>query len=90
MEIVDIFLNSNYINDVERRINMDTAFGTIVDTISEYPLQDQEMILDILSKRVIEEKRELLFKDYKKAMRDYSSGDIKSGTVDDIFDSIND
>jgi hypothetical protein len=70
--------------------NMGTTFGHIIDELSSYPLQDKELILDILRKRVIEEKRELLYLDYQAAMRDYKAGKTKTGGVDDLFNSIND
>ncbi len=69
---------------------MNTAFGNMLDELSDYPLQDKEMLLDILQKRVIEEKRELLYRDYRKAMKDYQTGKVKTGSVDDLFNSIND
>jgi hypothetical protein len=37
------------------------------------------MILGILQNRLIDGKRGLIFKEYKKAMRDYSAGEVKTG-----------
>lgn len=69
---------------------METAFGHIIDELSGYPLQDKELILDILRKRIIEEKRELLYLDYQAAMRDFNQGKTKTGSVSDLFSSLND
>lgn len=69
---------------------METAFGHIIDELSGYPLQDKELILDILKKRIIEEKRELLYMDYQEALRDFKAGKTQTGSVDDLFNSLND
>lgn len=43
-----------------------------------------------MEKRLIEEKRDLIYGEYKKAMKDYRAGNVKTGDVDDLFESIND
>lgn len=69
---------------------MATAFGHVLDEISDFPLQDKEMILAVLEKRVVEEKRELLYEQYQEALNDYKNGNVKTGSADDLFASIND
>jgi hypothetical protein len=64
------------------------ALDNILDEVSKYPLSDKEMILGILQKRVIEEKRDLIYNEYVRAMEDYRSGKVKTGSVDDLFDSL--
>jgi hypothetical protein len=67
---------------------MNLALDNIFDEVSKYSLHDQEMILGILQKRLIDGKRDLIFKEYKKAMKDYRSGKVKTGSTDDLFDSL--
>jgi hypothetical protein len=67
---------------------MNLAMDNILDEVSKYSLYDQEMILGILQKRLIDEKRDLIFNEYKKAMKDYSAGKVKTGSTDDLFDSL--
>jgi len=69
---------------------MTMAFGQVLEEISNFPLQDQEMILAVLEKRVEEEKREILYGQYKEALNDYKKGNVKTGSVDDLFASIDD
>jgi hypothetical protein len=69
---------------------MNVAIDTILDEISKVSLPDKEIILDIMEKRLIEEKRNLIYGEYKKAMKDYRTGNVKTGNVDDLFESIND
>jgi hypothetical protein len=67
---------------------MNLAMDNILDEVSKYSLYDQEMILGILQKRLIDKKRDLIFNEYKKAMKDYSAGKVKTGSTDDLFDSL--
>lgn len=69
---------------------MSVAIDTILDEIARYPVTDKEMILDIMEKRLVEEKRELIYNDYREAVKDYEAGKVKSGGVDDLFNSIDD
>ncbi len=69
---------------------MNVAFDTILNEISKYSLPDKEIILDIMEKRLIEEKRDIIYGEYKNAMKDYRAGNVKTGNVDDLFESIND
>lgn len=69
---------------------MNAAIDHILEEVSKYPLNDKELIVDILQKRLVEEKRELIYRDYQEAMKDYKKGNVKSGSVDDLFNTIND
>lgn len=67
---------------------MEAAFDTILDEISRYSLNDKEIILDIVQKRLIDEKRDHIYKDYKRAMRNYQEGRVSTGNVDDLFEAV--
>ncbi len=67
---------------------MSVAIDTILDEMSGFSLNDKEMILGILERRLTDEKRDLIYKEYKQAMKDYRSGKVKTGNPDDLFDSI--
>jgi hypothetical protein len=67
---------------------MALVIDNILDEVQKYPLNDQEILLEILQKRLIDEKRDLILSEYKKAMKDYKSGNVKTGSVDDLFDFI--
>jgi hypothetical protein len=67
---------------------MSVAIDTILDEMSGFSLNDKEVILGILERRLIDEKRDLIYKEYKQAMKDYRSGKVKTGNPDDLFDSI--
>lgn len=67
---------------------MELKIDRVLEKISHYSLDDQEIISDILQKRVIEKRRHEIYKNYRRAMQDYKKGRSKSGTVDDLFKSI--
>lgn len=65
-------------------INIDT----ILSEISDLSLDDKEIIENILQKRIIEEKRNGIYKDFKEALNDYNTGNYKEGSIDDLFKRI--
>ncbi|MCK4763318.1 MAG: hypothetical protein KAW12_14060 [Candidatus Aminicenantes bacterium] len=69
---------------------MNAAIDHVLDEVSKYSLGDKELIVDILKKRLVEEKREMIYKDYRQAMKDYRDGKVKSGSADDLFNALND
>jgi len=69
---------------------MNATIDNILDEVAKCSVNDKEMIVRIIEKRLIDEKRNLLYKKYKKAEKDYRKGKIKTGSVEDLFDSIND
>lgn len=70
-------------------INMQTQIiDKVLDDFFSFPIEEQEFIIDILNKRMIEEKRNLIVKDYKKAVKNYKMGKVKKGSVDDLFADI--
>ena len=64
------------------------TIDNVLDEISQHPLDEKEMIAEILNKRLIEEKRDMIYKKYKRAMKNYKIGKVKSGNVDDLFKEI--
>lgn len=59
---------------------------------SAYPSYGIEMSAGVLQKKLTEKlteiKRNSLYKEFKKAMKDYNEGKVKTGTVSDLFNSI--
>jgi len=64
------------------------TIDSVLDEISKHPLDEKEMIAEILNKRLIEEKRNLIYKDYKRAMRNFKAGETQSGNAEDLFKEI--
>jgi hypothetical protein len=67
---------------------MATNVDSILDEIAALSLEDQEMIDEIMRKRIIEEKRDEIRTDYLVALEERRQGRVRSGSVDDLFGAI--
>ncbi|MEI8003011.1 MAG: hypothetical protein WCG94_01615 [Methanothrix sp.] len=46
---------------------------------------DQEILVEIIRKRIIEQRREELVSDMEESLEAYKKGEIRIGTVDDLL-----
>jgi len=67
---------------------MAVILDNLLEGILTLSLQDQEILDSILHKRIIDEKRDTIVEDYEKAVKNLKAGNISTGTVDDLFDDI--
>lgn len=61
------------------------AFQEALDVIESLPEYQQEDLIDIIQRRLIEHRRELLAENIKEARKEYARGEVKKGTVDDLM-----
>ena len=61
------------------------SFNQALETVESLPLEDQEMLLDIMRQRLIQRRRESLASDIQEAREDYLKGDVQRGTVSDLM-----
>jgi hypothetical protein len=57
----------------------------ILDEIASLSLDEQEMLIDILRKRHIEQKRGMITREVREAQREHKKGLTKRGTVEDLI-----
>jgi CHASE3 domain sensor protein len=57
----------------------------ILDEIASLSLDEQEMLVDILKKRNIEQKRLRIAREVKEAQREHQKGLTKRGTIEDLI-----
>jgi hypothetical protein len=57
----------------------------ILDAIASLSLDEQEMLLDLLKKRHIEQKRLRIVREVREAQREHKRGLTKSGTIEDLI-----
>jgi len=69
---------------------MTSKFNDILEMIESLSLEEQEQILEIEKKRLIEKKRKLLIEDIKEAKKDIAEGRYSDGTVEDLMKAIED
>ncbi|MBI4794539.1 MAG: hypothetical protein HY790_01635 [Deltaproteobacteria bacterium] len=61
------------------------TINNFLDEFSRLSLEDQGMLLDILKKRNIEQKRMRIVREVKEAQREHKKGLTKRGTVEDLM-----
>ena len=61
------------------------TLDNFLDEFSRLPIEDQEMLLDLLKKRNIEQKRLRIAREVKEAQREHKKGLTKRGTVADLI-----
>lgn len=66
------------------------TLDAVLNDVSQFSLEDQEILTEILKKRVIEEKRKRIFKDYQEALIDFKAGKTEEGSADDLFGGLDD
>ncbi len=60
------------------------TFQEAIDVIESLPEYQQESLIDILQRRLIEHRRELLAENIREAREEFARGEVKEGTVDDL------
>lgn len=60
----------------------------VLDEISAHSLEEQEMIVEIAKKRLIDQKREEIRKASVQAEKDYREGKIKATSVGEMLDEL--
>jgi hypothetical protein len=69
-------------------MTMATTVDAILEEISELSIEDQEMVDEIVHKRIIDGKREEIRTDYQAALLEREQGKTKSGSVNDLFGAL--
>ena len=61
------------------------TFQKALEMIESLPEEQRESLIDIVKRRLIEERRDRLAQSIKEARDEYKRGEIKRGTVDDLM-----
>jgi hypothetical protein len=62
--------------------------NNMFDGFSKLPLSDKEYFLEVIKKRLIEEKRTKLALRIKEAEENYTTGGVKKGNVEDLLQDL--
>jgi len=63
-------------------------FGEILEAADMLPIGDQESLRDILTKRIIERRRDELSQEIREALEEYEAGRCKPVTPDELMTEI--
>ena len=61
------------------------TFQKALEMIESLPEEQRESLIDIVKRRLVEERRDRLAQSIKEARDEYKRGEIKRGTVDDLL-----
>jgi hypothetical protein len=62
-----------------------SSFQELIESVEALPIEDREILMEIVNKRIIEQRREELVADMEASLEAYRQGDVRSGTVDDLL-----
>ena len=65
------------------------SFESTLEAIMQLDYTSREMILEILQKRIVEERREDIAKNAEKTLREYQSGKLKSLSFEETIQRLN-
>jgi len=61
------------------------TFDEALEIIESFPDDQKESLIEIVKRRLTEERRERLAQTVKEAREEYARGEVKRGTVDDLM-----
>ena len=60
-------------------------FQELIESVEALPLDDREILMDIINRRIIEQRREELVADMEESLQAYRKGEVRIGTADDLL-----
>lgn len=61
------------------------SFQELIESVEALSIEDREMLVGIISKRIIEQRREDLVADMEESLEACRRGEVRMGTVDDLM-----
>lgn len=62
-----------------------STFQRAIETIETLSLNDQEALLELLQKRLTEQRRKILMREIAEARQEYTQGEVQFGSVADFM-----
>jgi hypothetical protein len=62
-----------------------TTFQDALDVIESLPETQQEDLINLIRRRLVEQRREKIIKGVREARREYARGEVKKGSLDDLM-----
>lgn len=64
------------------------SFGEVLETVEQLSLEDQAALIDIIRRRIIEQRRSELAKDIQEAQKEFKAGNARPATPDELMAEI--
>jgi hypothetical protein len=65
-----------------------SRFQELIETIEALPLDDQELLIEIIHKRLIQQRRAKLAAEVAEAREAYQKGEVRRGTVAELMEDL--
>jgi len=75
---------------VRARTKRSSRFGAVVEAAEALPLEEQEMLVDLIRYRLVEQRREEIAANIARSREEYRQGQVRRGTVDDLMAELDD
>jgi hypothetical protein len=66
-----------------------STFNNALETIEAFPVEDQQALIDLLQKRLVENRRAEIAANIAQAQAEYEAGQVVRGSIDDIMNELN-
>ncbi len=67
------------------KTNQAFTFQQVLEVVGALSLEDQEILLDVLQKRLRQQRRNQLVKEVMEVKQDYEDGKVQFGSVEDFL-----
>lgn len=64
------------------------AFGEVLEAVDELSLEEQEALIEVVRRRIIERRREELAKEIQDALEEFQAGGCRPATPDELLAEI--
>jgi hypothetical protein len=65
-------------------------FDQVLDAVEALPPEDQTALLQILNRRLIDQRRSEIAQNIEQGHKDYAAGNVVRGSVEDVMAALND
>jgi hypothetical protein len=67
------------------KMNNNSAFQLAIESVESLSLEDQSILIELIQKRLQQQKRKELERQVQEVRQEYSSGNVKFGSVEDFL-----
>jgi hypothetical protein len=72
------------------KLTRTSAFQSAIEVVEALSLDEQAILIDIIDKRLKQQRRSELLQEVKAAEQDYAAGEVRRGSVTDLMAELDD
>lgn len=66
-----------------------TSFDAVLESVEKLSVEDQEVLIDLVRRRLVERRRAEIATNIVKSQEEYQAGQVVRGNVDDLMAELN-